>query len=225
VRSIPLFRELDDAEAAAIEAIAARKLYKKNEVVVREGEEANAAYVVVHGRLKVTIAAAEKDAALGLMGPGDVFGELALLTPEARRTATVKAIEPTQLIVLGGDGFHALLRSSPSVTYKVLRHVAKRLVRLTEHVEATRTPDIGARLAHQLRELAASHGEKSAEGTRIALKLSQSDLAEMVSATRESVNKHLRAMTPNVTHRRGQLVIRDLSALGTPPKRSTPRRR
>jgi CRP/FNR family transcriptional regulator, cyclic AMP receptor protein len=218
VRSIPLFRDLDDNEAAAVAAIATRKLFKRGGQVVRQGDEADAAYVVMHGRLKVTVSAAEKDAALGIMGPGDVFGELGLLSPDTRgkRTATVVALEPTQVIVLGGERFHGLLRSSPGLAYKVLRHVAKRLVRLTEHVEATRTSDVRARLIQKLRELATSHGEKSDHGTRISLKLSQSDIAEMVGVTRESVNKHLRALAPNVSHRAGVLTIKTLSELDTP---------
>ena len=215
VRSIPLFRDLDDGEAAAVASIATRKLFKRGQHVVRQGDDADAAYVVMHGRLKVTVTprmGGEKAAALGIMGPGDVFGELALLSG-AKRTATVSALEPTQVIVLGGTRFHGLLRSSPGLAYKVLRHVAKRLTQLTEHVEATRGTDVGARLVHKLSELAASHGEKSEKGTRITLKLSQSDLAEMVSATRESVNKHLRAMAPNVTHRAGVVTIKSIKAL------------
>ncbi len=214
LRSVPLFASLDAADRAKIARIATRRLVKRGETVVRQGEDGDAAYVVVHGRLKATVATSGKEAVLSVMGPGDVFGELAMLAGGVR-TATVVALEPTQVLAIDAARFHPLLQTAPELAYKLLRHVAKSLVRLTAHVGATSSRDVRKRLIGKLIDLAATHGVADARGVRISIELSQSDLAEMVAATRESVNKHLRALArANLAeHRRGVIVIRDRARL------------
>jgi CRP-like cAMP-binding protein len=215
VARIPLFSALEPKDLAQIGAIASTKLFRANERVVRQGDAADAAYVVVHGRLKVSVEGdTSRGALLGLMGPGEVFGELSIVDG-GTRSATVHAIEPTLLVVIERVRFETLLRSSADVTYKVLKNLSRRLRRLTERVEIESTLDVERRLARRMVELAATEGVQEGKSIRVRVKLSQSDLGEMIGATRESVNKHLRALGKRgiVDHGRGEIVVRDLRTL------------
>ncbi|MGZ3418715.1 MAG: Crp/Fnr family transcriptional regulator [Polyangiales bacterium] len=215
VARIPLFSGLDPKDLAQVGSIASTKLFKANERVVRQGDAAEAAYVVVHGRLKVSVEGdAARGALLGLMGPGEVFGELSIVDG-GTRSATVHAIEPTLLVVIERARFESLIKSSADVAYKVLKNISRRLRRLTERVEVESTLDVERRLARRIIELAATEGVQEGKSIRVRVKLSQSDLGEMIGATRESVNKHLRALAARkiVDHGRGEIVVHDLRTL------------
>jgi CRP-like cAMP-binding protein len=210
VARIPLFASLAPRELADLAAVARTKAYAANERVVRQGDEADAAYVVIHGRLKVSI----DSAILSIMGPGEVFGELALLDGGAR-SASVDALEPSSLVIIERTSFMRLLSARADVAVKVLENVARRLRRLTERVEIESTLDIERKLARRIVELAATEGIKEGRSVRVGVKLSQTDLGDMIGATRESVNKHLRAFAKQgvLVHRRGELRVDDLAAL------------
>ncbi len=212
---LDLLRELEPTEIDAIATVTHAKTYAPRIHVVRQGEPADAAYVVVHGRLKVTALARDgHDAALSVMGPGEIFGELAILDG-GTRSATVRAIEPTLLLVIERAAFERMLRARPAVAVKVLRVLARRLRRLTERIESAEGQSIPARLASTLASLASEHGKIIAGGTLIDIDLSQRELGELIGATRESVNKTLASFV-----RRGllaksgkHLVVTDAAAL------------
>ncbi len=189
--SLPIFAELAPAELDAVVAVTRAKVCPAREVIVRQGERADTAFVVVYGRLKVvTSSGTGHEAVIAVLRGGDLFGELAVLDG-GMRSATVTALEPTLLLAIDRRKLHALLLKEPSVSYKLLLVLARRLRGL---LDARESRDVPARLANQLVRLADDDGEAVDGGVRLRTELSQRELGAMIGATRESVNKNLAAL-------------------------------
>jgi CRP-like cAMP-binding protein len=149
-----------------------------------------------------------------ILGPGEVFGEVALLggTP---RTATVTAIDPCELLIIDRRDFLSFLRGHPDVAINLLEVLAQRMKRVSEFVEDTLFLNLPLRLAKKLASLSRAYGQPHEQGLRLDLKLSQEEWGDLVGTTRESVNKQLRAWTEEglITIDHGYIVIHDRSEL------------
>jgi CRP-like cAMP-binding protein len=170
----------------------------------------------VTGRLKVSSSNALGDEiVLSILGPGDVFGEIALLDGKAR-SATVSALEDCELLVIGREVFRDLLVELPPLTLSLMTIMARRLRHLTEHTQDVSLLDVERRLAKAILSLAARFGEDHGHG-RITLepRLSQQELANMVGASRELVNRRLRTWVDDgiISMTAGELVIENAGAL------------
>lgn len=191
--SVPLFAGLAERELDALLAVTTTKRLEARAALFHKGDPGNTLYAVMRGRLKASVAGGEgKEIVFNLMGPGEVIGEIALLDGSAR-SATVEAVEPSELLSLQRRDLVAMLERHPKVAIRLATVLAQRLRRLSALTEDTRFLNLPARLAKKLLELAASHGAKTAAGVRIGVKLPQHQLGEMVGTSRESVNKQLRA--------------------------------
>jgi CRP-like cAMP-binding protein len=193
LRRVWLFAGLDDAELASIAAVSRERSCQKGEVLVRQGDTSGDLFSVLQGRLKVGSVAGEgEEVLLSVVGPGDVFGEIALLDDEPR-SATVVAVEPCRLLIVPRASFRPLLRELPTLALRLLQILAGHVRRLSARTEDAAALDVRARLAKTLLDLAGRFGVEGARGrVRITLRLSQQDLGRMVGATREMVNKCLR---------------------------------
>ena len=188
---VPVFAGLSAAELATLAAALRPRHYAKGEVIFHEQDPGNTCYIVETGRVKVaTFSPDGRQITLALLGPGDLFGELALLDGVARSTDAV-ALEACRLLELPRDRFLDFLRAHWETTSKLLAVLAHRLRRTDELLEDALFLHVPARLAKALLELAESQGERVAGAIRIAPHLTQSDLAALVGTSRESVNKWL----------------------------------
>lgn len=218
LRSIPLLAGLDAAQLAEIATLARVAKHPARAVVVTQGEPATALFAIIQGRLKVVSCGPDgRDTVLGIMAEGEVFGEVALLDG-GLRSATCTAIEPCELLIIDRSEFMKLLESSPSIAVKLLDVLAQRLRRLSQRSEDAAFLDVPTRLARRLLDLASRFGEKARAPSleiRIALKLSQQELGELVGATRESVNKHLSDWTRQgiVSLQGGRMTISDIERM------------
>ena len=149
-------------------------------------------YVVASGRLKVTSTSVEGDEVmLNLLGAGEVIGELPLLIG-GQRTATVVALEPSELVVLERREFLRFLREHPGAAPELLTVLAERVVQLSECIEDHAFLGVAGRIAKKLLVLAENFGEAGPDGVHVTLRLSQGELAQYVGTTRETVNKQIR---------------------------------
>src|SRR5262249_6573272 len=195
VERIPLFARLVPEQLDALAGVTTTRRLAAREELFHKGDPAAQVYVVASGRLKVaTTSSSGDDVTFNLLGDGEVVGELPLLTG-GRRTGTVSALEPSELLVLERRDFLRFLREQPEAASVLLVVLAERLVRISEFVEDTIFLRLPARLAKKLLHLAESYGEEGQEGTLLQLRLSQGELADLVGTTRESVNKQIRAWT------------------------------
>ena len=149
-----------------------------------------------------------------ILGPGEVFGEVALLGG-TKRTATVSAIETCELLVIDRRDFMAFLDSHPDISANLLQVLALRLKRVSELVEDTLFLNLPLRLAKKLSALARLYGQDVDGGTRVDLKLSQEEWGDLVGATRESINKQVRLWVDEGIVRvdKGYIVIQKPSEL------------
>jgi len=195
LQSISLFEGLTGEQLATVGALAKVQHYPARAVVVSQGEPADALFAIIRGRLKVASSGPDgRDTVLGIMAEGEVFGEVALLDG-GTRSATCTAIEPCELLTIDRVPFMELLEQSPGIAVKLLHVLSRRLRRLSQRSEDAAFLDVPSRLARSLLDLATRFGERPRapdSGVYIALKLSQQELGDLVGATRESVNKHLK---------------------------------
>ena len=210
-----IFQELSQEELAHLSELAQTKIYKPRETIVEKGDSATEFFVLLRGRAKVGAPGADgSHAAINVMGPGEVFGEIAILDGQPR-SATVTTLEECEMAVVNKAAFNDLLTASPSIAVKLLNVLAGRVRELTTRIEDRSFLDVPARLAKQLLWLAKSHGVESGRAVRIDLRLSQQELGDLVGATRESVNKQLREWTRGgiLRQERDCIEIFDLDAL------------
>jgi CRP-like cAMP-binding protein len=197
-------------------------------VLVQQGDVSGDLFSVIQGRLKVSSVAGEgEEVLLSVMGPGDVFGELALLDEEPR-SATVVAAEICRLLVVPKASFRPLLLEVPLLAVRLLQVMAGHVRRLSRRTEDAATLDVRARLAKTLLDLGHRFGVRGpGDSIRITLRLSQQELGRLVGATREMINKCLREWTKRhlVSHARGSLVIKNDEKLRAVAQASPKRQR
>jgi CRP-like cAMP-binding protein len=216
LRAIPLFAGLPAEDLRRVGELARTRWYAKGREVVFKASQAGQLYAILRGRLKVTGPNLDGgEITFAILGPGEVFGEIALLDGQAR-SATVTTLEACELLLLEREPFVALLHAHPAIGVRLLEVMARRVRLLSERVEDSAFLDLPARLAKQLLRLAERYGERLPDGgVRVGLSLSQGDLGELCGATRESVNKQLQAWRRRklVGPAGAELVLRDPAAL------------
>lgn len=210
-----LLGRLPSEDLARFEPVAARRAYRRGEVIFHQGDPGDTLHVLASGRVKVLVTAESgEQAVLAILGPGDCFGELSLIDGEPR-SATVEALEPVQSVALLRSDFLRLVLTNPRTIEHLLCTLTARIRRTSEVVADLAFLDIEGRLAKKLLELAEEHGRSTEDGMEIELPITQGDLAAMIGATRTSVN---RALTWYEDHgaiqRRGRrIIIRDSDRL------------
>lgn len=211
----PLFAELSAGEADRLAAFLRRRRYRAGEPVFREGDPGTAFYVVETGEVKILLGGSEgKEVVLALFGPGEFFGELALLDGEPR-SADAVVTTAAELLILLREDFLRFLRDMPGVAVNMLASLSRRLRRTDRLVHDAAFSDVRTRVARLLVELAETRGKPGEGGIVIGPRLTQGDLAGMVGATRESINKCLRYLTAQglVRHERGRIVVSSIERL------------
>jgi CRP-like cAMP-binding protein len=169
------------------------RAYAKDEVIFLKGDPGTAFYVIASGRVKIALTSPDgKELILRRQNVGEFFGELALLDDEPR-SADAIAMEPSTLLVLQRDTFRHFLAEHPAVATNLLGTVSHWLRRNADQIQDATFLDVPARLARVLLELASEPGssEEPRPGAVIPDRMKQGELAALVGATRESINKWL----------------------------------
>jgi CRP/FNR family transcriptional regulator, cyclic AMP receptor protein len=189
---IPFFAGLDTPALERVAAGTRTRRFRRGEVIFHAGDPGDALFILVSGEVKIALPSEEGDEAiLATLGPGDVFGELAVLDG-APRSATASALVATEAVILPRDRLRELVATEPAVRDSLLAALAGELRRLTTHVEDLHFLDMTGRLAARLVRLAREAGATASDGAiRLRPTLTQAELASMVGCTRQSVNKLL----------------------------------
>ncbi len=189
--SIPLFAALDEEAAAALSTRLSIRGVPRGHVVFREGDTGDRLFVVLDGKVKISRTSPDgRENLLSVLGPGEMFGELSLFDPGAR-TATATTITDSRLASLDHDDLRPWLTGRPEVATHLLRALAQRLRRTNEAMADLVFSDVPGRVAKALLDLADKFGDEDAEGVRVRHDLTQEELAQLVGASRETVNKAL----------------------------------
>jgi adenylate cyclase len=188
----PLFSGLPTKLSASLRSRVHRRAFVAGAYLAREGEPASSMFVIERGLVRVTHTSRHgRELVLRLLGAGDTFGELGVLDATGIRTASAIAVEPTSCVMLSKDDLHAALRSTPELGLRMLASLVGYVRRKDEELADFAFLDVTGRIARKLLELADRHGEAVAGGVRIGIRVPQAELAAMVGASRENVNRSL----------------------------------
>ena len=188
LRRVPLFAPLDDADWTALEPCFATVPFARGDTVFREGEPGDALYVVLDGKVKIVRTAADgRENLLAVLGPGELLGELAVFDGFAR-TANAVALTDATLARLAHADFARYLTQRPGVAVELLRVLAERLRATNAAMADLVFTDVPGRVAKTLLALAGRFGD---DAGRVEHDLTQEEIAQLVGASRETVNKAL----------------------------------
>jgi CRP/FNR family transcriptional regulator, cyclic AMP receptor protein len=184
------------------------------EVIVRQGDRVSSLFLVTSGAVRLSsVTASGREIVVGLLCRGDLFGESALLGDPSLVRA--QAVGPTTVLALPIPSMRAMLERTPATAEELLRLIAARLHRTSAALEDAMAADLPRRVVGRLRELADDHGVPGPHGVRLRIPLTQDELARMVGASRESVNRTIGALVAQGVVRSGggRFVITDPDAL------------
>jgi CRP/FNR family transcriptional regulator, cyclic AMP receptor protein len=191
LRRAPLFDGLDDESARALRREMSDVKLSRGEHLFLEGQDGDRLYVVLDGKIKLTRAAADgRENLWSVLGPGEMFGELSLFDPRPR-TSTASAVTDATVAALAHDTLRAWLPGRPDVSLHMLQALARRLRRANDVVSDLVFTDVPGRVAKNLLDLAERFGEQDRDGLHVHHDLTQEELAQLVGASRETVNKAL----------------------------------
>jgi CRP-like cAMP-binding protein len=188
---VPLFGGLEETDRADLAARLRRRRYPRGEPLFLRGDPGSFLYLIERGRVKIALTSIEgKEMILALLGPGDFFGELALLDG-GERSADAVVIDDAELLLLGREDFLRFVEHRPRVALHALEVLSRRLRQTDQLVHDAAFFDVPGRLASAILRLAETLGQPVADGVLISRRLTQVELADMIGASRESVNKWL----------------------------------
>ncbi|MFQ6023325.1 MAG: Crp/Fnr family transcriptional regulator [Acidiferrobacterales bacterium] len=191
LKNIPLFANLSEADLAKLESHAVTKTFPKNSIIINEGDTTDSLYITVSGKVKAFLRnERDKEVILSIQGPGEYFGEIALLD-EAPRSASVMTLENSSFLIITQASFRACLGEHPDIAISLIRGLTHRVRALTDSVKSLALEDVYGRIAKTLSHLAQEEDGKLI----IRGKLTQQDIAAMVGASREMVSRIFKDLT------------------------------
>lgn len=205
-----LFAGLPDDDLQVLASHAVVRRYRKNTIVVSEGEESGTIYIVRSGRLRVYLDDEHgNEVTIRLLGAGDVFGELAALSG-APRIANVMTTQDCELLAISRSDFMDCLTGNSQIAFRIIQALVQRIRDMTEDISTLALLDVYGRVRSTLERLA-----KEQDGKRVTDPLTHQDLAKMVGSSREMVSHILRDLKAGgyiSTHDKRIIIERDLPA-------------
>jgi len=190
LRSIPLFSQLRESDLWRLREATVSRSYPKDSIILFEGEQAEALYVVLSGRVKVVYVSEDgREVILGTRDNGDFFGETALLD-ELPNPAHVIAMQDTELLVLRREEFRRCLAEMPGMSLGLLRVLSRRLRSQDDTIRGLVLLDVRGRVARLILDLAERN-----DGSAVPKGITHNLIAQMVGASRETVSRTLRELT------------------------------
>jgi CRP/FNR family transcriptional regulator/CRP/FNR family cyclic AMP-dependent transcriptional regulator len=188
----PLFGVLHPEDLRHLADSTRTRAYERGDIIFHKDDPGYTLYIIVSGAVKISVSSSEGDEIiLAILTKGQFFGELALFD-DLPRSADAEAIQPTEVLTVQREDLIRLMEKRPRVAItQLLKVLGQRLRATDELLQDAAFLDIPSRLAKRLLDLAEAHGEKTPHGTKIALRLTQQNLASMIGARRENVNRAL----------------------------------
>jgi CRP/FNR family transcriptional regulator, cyclic AMP receptor protein len=212
---VPLFSTLAEEDLARVVAVAVQRRFDPGAIVFREGDASNTCYIIRSGHARaIREHSGGRSITLARFGPGDIFGELAMLDDE-RRSATVETLEETEAIAILGADMRRLLREHPEISVKLISALGRRLRDTNERLARQSFQTVQSRVATALSQLVdAARAEGAGEGD-VLITSTQADLAQLAGSSRESASRFLAVLERAgiITQGRGRLTVHDTAAL------------
>ena len=192
LRTVPIFSELTDVDITSLARLTNRRRYPKDTVVFFENEEGDFFFTIVDGRIKVTILGDDgREIILSVLGPGDFFGEMALLDNEPR-SATAIAVEDSELLSLHRTDFQSVLTDNRSITAALIKILTARLRRANHQISTLALLDVYGRVARVIVDMARDEGKRLKDGRIAFRRATHQEIANRIGTTRETVTRMLK---------------------------------
>jgi CRP-like cAMP-binding protein len=212
LRRVPVFSTLSGDDLDRVARVVVPRRFEAGEVVFKEGDEGSTCYVVRTGRARAIREHPDgRSITLAHFGPGDIFGEMAMLDGE-RRSATVEATEETDAIAILSADMHRLLHQYPDISVKLIAALGQRLRDTNERLARQSFQTVQSRVAAALSQLVAATREGEGD---VVITATQAELAQLAGSSRESASRFLAVLERAgiITQGRGRLTVHDQPAL------------
>jgi CRP/FNR family cyclic AMP-dependent transcriptional regulator len=217
LKSVPLFAAFSDDQLRALAPVVMRRTASRGSVIMAEGDRVDSLYVVVAGRLKVMMGEADgKEVILDILGPGEIFGEMALID-DGPRSASVVAIEPCELLLVTRRDFRKCIVENYDAAMAVMRVLVRRLRAADRKIGSLAMLDVYGRVARLLLDLS-----EDVDGRKVVTRrLPKQDIAKMIGASREMVSMVMRDLEISgyFEVQGSTIVLRDAASSSAPPVR------
>ncbi|MDN5918028.1 MAG: Crp/Fnr family transcriptional regulator [Pseudonocardia sp.] len=205
----PALRDLDESERSRLLSTGRHRRFARREVVFHEGDPGDCLHLVLDGRVSLRVSTPMGDEmTLALLGRGEMVGELAVLTEDARRVSTAVALEPTRTLAVRRDELGKLRRRNPGIDRMLTDALAAQVRRLSATVLDLLYQPVDKRVARRLADLTPLYGS----GARaVEIPLTQDDVASFAGTTRATANRALRALASGevISLARGRITVMD----------------
>jgi CRP/FNR family transcriptional regulator len=220
LRGVPLFNELTEHDLERIARVAVPRSYPAGTVILREGDPGDTCYVLRGGRARVTRQHADgRSITLTNLGPGEIFGELAMFGGEVR-SATVEAVDEVRAVALLAADLKRLLSEHPEIAVKLLGALSGRLREANARISRQSFQKVSSRVAGVLAELAETGAPQDLNGAvarsdDVVVRSTQADIAQLAGTSREAASRFLATLQRAgvVTCKRGRVIVHDPPAL------------
>jgi CRP/FNR family transcriptional regulator, cyclic AMP receptor protein len=207
LRNVALFCQLPEPQLALLTRVVGRRSFSRSSTIIAAGDPSDALYIVISGRLKVMMSDDEgREVILAILGPGEFFGEMALVD-DSPRSATVIAIEPCELLTISKTDFKKCVAENFDICMGVMRGLVKRLRDADRKIGSLALMDVYGRVARLLLEMS-----EEVDGHRVVTKkLPKQDIAKMIGASREMVSRVMKDLQVGgyIEVRSGAIFLRD----------------
>ncbi len=215
LQNVPAFSTLGDDDLARVAEVTVPRTFQSGEFVFREGDESDTCYIVRSGSVRAVREHTDgRSITLATLGPGEIFGELAIFDEE-RRSATIETLEETEVIAILAGDMRRLLRQHPDIAVKLLGALSRRLRETNERLTRQSFQTVQSRVAAVLAELVAAARSQGAGEKDILITATQTDLAQLAGSSRESASRFLAVLERAgiITQGRGKLTVHEPGAL------------
>jgi len=207
IQMVPIFSTLNYDEMMEVASITTSRDYKKGEMIYIAGEKKKTLYVIHKGKVKLTrISPSGKEQIISILGPGDFMGELSLFNDEPI-TNNAEALEDTTVCIIDGDKLKEIVAKYPTIAFKVLEELSRRLKRAENLIENLGVNDVETRIVQTLLDLADENGV-------INLDISKKDLAAYMGMSQETLSRKLsyfqdKGLIKQIGHRRIEILDKE----------------
>lgn len=195
LKSVPIFSELEAERLQQISRLGSRKVYKRDSVILREDETGSALFVIIFGKVKISRSSEDgKEVILTILNESDFFGEMAILDG-LNRSATVTALDDTELFLIQRTDFLNLLYENPEVSIALLHELTRRLRATDLRIKSLSLRDAEGKVAAVILQLADDIGKIRHGKVEIDRLPIQNDLANMAGTSRETISRTLHSFS------------------------------
>jgi CRP-like cAMP-binding protein len=214
LKKVPLFAGMSDEIVGQIAGLTSLRVYSPGEYLCRRGDVGDELFIIRQGQVKIVLTSFEgREIILALLKEGDFLGELSLIDGEPR-SADAIAVENTEVIIIGKSCFEKLLRDNEQLRNEILRVLARRLRQANENLLDSFLPLL-LKVTKRIVLLAEKFARHEGFEDSVEISLSQQQLADMIGASREAVNRCLKVLRDHevIDWRKKRLKVTDLKGL------------